>query len=203
MLCDGASLHRGDSLPAGVSSFALWANFDEEATAFLAAISSASKYSLKNLHLRTFHNPNEVKLGPALSDIGPHLEALVLDTDPHGTLESCLDIFPILKSLQSLSWNGLGRFYPLTADHTANLGTILDAFPSPATLTHLSIGTEDFSSLHHITPFLSHPTLALLAKLDLPFLPSSTPAEQASDVAAMAKACEERGIQWSMGGVAM
>ncbi|KAL8277859.1 hypothetical protein RQP46_009678 [Phenoliferia psychrophenolica] len=157
--------------------------------------------SLKILHLRTFHNLNEVKLGPALSDIGTHLHTLVVESDPHGILDICLDIFAIFKSLRSFSWNGLGRFHRLTADHTADLGTILDAFPSPATLTHLSIGTDDFSSLHHVTPLLSHPTLGLLTKLDLPSLPSPTPAEEASVVAALAKACEEHGIQWSMGGI--
>ncbi|KAL8277861.1 hypothetical protein RQP46_009680 [Phenoliferia psychrophenolica] len=175
---------------------------DERRGEIESAAKSASKDSLKTLHLHLFPNVEEVKLCPALTDIGPHLPALVLDTDPWEILENSLDIFPIFKSLRSFSWNGLGRFDPLTADHTGNLGTILDAFPSPATLTHLSVGTEDFFSLAHITPLLSHPTLALLTKLDLPSLPSSTPAEQASDVAAMAKACEERGIQWTVGGVA-
>ncbi|KAL8290292.1 hypothetical protein RQP46_003231 [Phenoliferia psychrophenolica] len=52
----------------------------------------------------------------------------------------------------------------------------------------------------HITEILSHPSLTLLNKLDLPSLPTAAPIEQASAVAAMAKACEERGIQWSMGG---
>ncbi|KAL8277881.1 hypothetical protein RQP46_009700 [Phenoliferia psychrophenolica] len=64
------------------------------------------------------------------------------------------------------------------------------------------IGTDDFSSLYHILPLLGHPILAHLTKLDFPSLPLSTPAEHSSGVAAMAKACEDRGIQCSMGGVA-
>ncbi|KAL8290274.1 hypothetical protein RQP46_003213 [Phenoliferia psychrophenolica] len=86
----------------------------------------------------------------------------------------------------------------ISAD-TEHLRTILDAFPSPATLTHLSFGTDDFSSLEHIIPILGHPTLALLTKLDFPSLLASAPIERASAVAAMAKACEDRGVQWSMG----
>ncbi|KAL8277883.1 hypothetical protein RQP46_009702 [Phenoliferia psychrophenolica] len=83
-----------------------------------------------------------------------------------------------------------------------HLRTILDAFPSPATLTHLGIGTDDLFSLEHITPLLGHPTLTLLSKLDLPSPLSLAPAEEVLNIAAMAKACEDRGIQLSMGGVA-
>ncbi|KAL8290273.1 hypothetical protein RQP46_003212 [Phenoliferia psychrophenolica] len=106
-----------------------------------------------------------------------------------------------LRDSSSFFWHGFNPNYPLKASDTANLPTILDAFPSPATLTHLSIGTDDFSSLEHIIPVLGHPTLALLTKLDLPKLPVIAPIEQASTLAAMAKACEDHGIRWSMGGI--
>ncbi|KAL8290277.1 hypothetical protein RQP46_003216 [Phenoliferia psychrophenolica] len=123
--------------------------------------------------------------------------------------ETLCKIMEMLKE-RSPRWDGIpspkGHPIPgrqLEASDTANLRTILDAFPSPATLTHLSIGTDDFSSLEHIITLLGHPTLTLLARLDLPSLPAIAPIEQASAVAAMGKACEDRGIRWSMGGTDM
>ncbi|KAL8277921.1 hypothetical protein RQP46_009740 [Phenoliferia psychrophenolica] len=124
----------------------------------------------------------------------------IVEADSQRVLASCLDIFPTFRALKSFSWNGYDDLRPLKASDLENLHTILDAFPSPATLTHLSIGTNDFSSFEHITPLLRHPTLSLLTKLDFPFLPASAPIEQASAVAAMAKACEDRNICLSMGG---
>ncbi|KAL8290275.1 hypothetical protein RQP46_003214 [Phenoliferia psychrophenolica] len=135
-------------------------------------------------------------IGIALSLIGRNLQTFIIESDSYSLdiLESCMDTFPILTSLRSFSFHGCG------APVTAKLRPSLDAFPSPATLTHLSIGTTYFSSLDHISTLLDHPTLSLLTKVDLPYLPSSTPAKDARYVAAMAKACEDRGIRLSMRG---
>ncbi|KAL8277925.1 hypothetical protein RQP46_009744 [Phenoliferia psychrophenolica] len=102
----------------------------------------------------------------------------------------------MLQTIRSFSWHGYYSGDPLRASDTANFRTILDAFPSPATLTHLSIDTGDVYSLEHIVELLGHPTLALLTKIDFPSLPRPTPLRWASAVATMTKACEERGIQW-------
>ncbi|KAL8290270.1 hypothetical protein RQP46_003209 [Phenoliferia psychrophenolica] len=121
-------------------------------------------------------------------------------------LETYLDTFPIFEALNSFSWHGYNPAYPLAASDNARLRTLLDAFPSPATLTHLSIGTNDFTFLKHIVALLEHPTLALLTNLDFPLLPATAPIDieqpsARSKVDAMAKACKERGIQLSMEGI--
>ncbi|KAL8277890.1 hypothetical protein RQP46_009709 [Phenoliferia psychrophenolica] len=159
--------------------------------------------SLDYLRLKFYQMEDDVNLRDALSGVGPRLQTMVIDPGHlPDVFERCLDVFSILETVQFFSWNVHNFSHPLKAPDVENLRTILDAFPSPATLRHLSIGTNDFSSLKHITEHLVHPTLTLLTNLDLPSLSSSTTAEEASDVAAIAKACEDRGIQWSIGGVA-
>ncbi|KAL8277887.1 hypothetical protein RQP46_009706 [Phenoliferia psychrophenolica] len=144
-------------------------------------------------------------LCPALreSDVGPHLECLILNA-PYQVLQGYIDIFPLFEALKSFSWHSFDVPNSLRIYDVEDLRTILDAFPSPATLLHLSIGIDNFSSLEHIITLLGHPTLSLITNLDLPVLPvlpSLAPAEEASVVVAMAQACQDRGIQWSMGGV--
>ncbi|KAL8290259.1 hypothetical protein RQP46_003198 [Phenoliferia psychrophenolica] len=184
---------------------ALWV-FDLEWNEALAVVELYDGLQEFKLDLRGTLRWNEltrpcfaVTLRSALSDIGPNLQTFIIESSSLGVLESCIDTFPIFKSLDLFSWSSYATNYPLKADDTEHLGTILDAFPSPATLRHLSIGTDDFSSLQHIIEILSHPTLALLTELDFPSLPASGPIDQASAVDAMGKACEDRGIRWSMG----
>ncbi|KAL8286828.1 hypothetical protein RQP46_004356 [Phenoliferia psychrophenolica] len=83
------------------------------------------------------------------------------------------------------------------------LPTILDAFPPTPTLRHLSLAIEYYSSLEYIIRLLPHPTLNLLAKLDFPCLPRWTPVSETTIVVLMAEACQQRGIEWSMGGLKM
>ncbi|KAL8290291.1 hypothetical protein RQP46_003230 [Phenoliferia psychrophenolica] len=176
----GESLGPDESLPTGLSSLAVYTQLHQAAGNFLAALSRATKYKLKTLRLLTWGKEHGVTLSAALFDIGPRLQSFVVESKSRGLLEGYLDVFPMLGALECLSWKSAGVSVPLEASDTAELRTILDAFPTPATLTHLSIGTSEFSSLEHIRNLLDHP---------------------AAGVAAMATACEERGIRWSMGGI--
>ncbi|KAL8277882.1 hypothetical protein RQP46_009701 [Phenoliferia psychrophenolica] len=188
---------------AGLSSLDLYTAHTFNQYPAFAAILSASKYTLKLLRLQIYRTDASMPLlCPTLreSEVGPTLECLILEAS-FEALQGYIDIFPVFETLKSFSWYCYDAVPQLRANDVKNLRTILDAFPFPATLTHLSIGTDDFSSLEHILLLLEHPILALLTKLDFPSFPDFTPSLQVlAAVALMAKACEDRGIQWSMGG---
>ncbi|KAL8277900.1 hypothetical protein RQP46_009719 [Phenoliferia psychrophenolica] len=207
-LSSGGPGQRTGSLPMQLSSLGLCTacSVQQYPTAAFTAILNASRHTLQILHLQNYRREEDMSLlCPALreSDVGAHLKSLVMEAS-YEVLQGYIDIFPILETLKSFSWYGYDSLAPLKTPDVENLHlrTILDAFPSPATLLHLSIGIDSFYSLDHIVAILGHPTLKLLTSLDLPFLTSSTTAEEASKVAAMAKACEDYELQWSMGGVA-
>lgn len=205
----GEPLHPGVSLPVGLSSLALSTEelateFEETAAVFLAAASSASKHTLKKLRLRIGQIGQEggtFALRSALSDIGPYLQELVVESESHHFLDDCINTFPIFTSLHSFFFKTCVPGLPDGPD-LAKLPAILDALPSPATLSHLSIDTSEYSSLEHISTLLGHPKLASLKMLSFPSL-NATPSWPwhlfLIDIAAMAKACEAHGIRCSMG----
>lgn len=186
-------------LPRTVTSLALWTNFDESGLAFLSAIASSSSNALQKIHLRIPPTLPYIPLAPALRVIGPPLRRIrtfILDA-AHTSVMGDLDIFSEFTSLGSFSWNGPLSGYPLKTAATETIQSIIEAFPPPATLRHLSVGTNDLSSLELIVSLLPHPTLSLLINLELPCLPAPTPPPAIADE--LADACKSRGIRLKIG----
>ncbi|KAL8277850.1 hypothetical protein RQP46_009669 [Phenoliferia psychrophenolica] len=163
--------------------------------AFLSAITSSSIRTLDTLHLRIPQGVPGEGLSLAFRVVGPNLRSFILDTS-YTYLERNLDIFQTLTALGIFSWNNSSGTQFRGTDLN-ELPSILDAFPSPATLHHFSIATDDFTILGLVIILLENPALALLTKLEFPFLSPTPPLPPIADE--LREACESRGIRLILG----